>query len=284
MGPGASSAAHAWRPGLAIADVMRSITACKTLLGRSDMKLGVIGVGHLAVAMLHGLLRAGHAPRSIMLSPRGQGRHLAQTRDFALAQDNAQIVAECDLVLLAVRPDDAPGAVRGLPWRSGQVLLSACAGVPIAALEAGPAQVMRIMPITASKLGASPTLAFPDLPEARALLDAIGTTIALRSEDEFEAATVSAAMYGWAQALIRTGANWTAAHGIDADDARQLVARTFTAAGRMIAEEDAPMDEILDSLCTPGGITRQGIDHLEDKAVPEAWEGACDAILARLRG
>ncbi|MFX0545739.1 pyrroline-5-carboxylate reductase dimerization domain-containing protein [Roseovarius sp. S1116L3] len=248
------------------------------------MKLGVIGVGHLAVSMLDGLLRAGHAPAGIMLSPRGRGPDLAQKQGFALAEGNAQIVAECDLVLLAVRPDDAREAISGLYWRAGQTLLSACAGVTLGALDAGPADVMRIMPITASRLGASPTLAYPDLPAARPLLDAIGSIIALRSEDEFEAATVSAAMYGWAQALIRTGADWTAAQGMDPVNARQLVARTFTAAGRMIAEEDAPMDQILASLCTPGGITRQGLDHLEEKGVPEAWEGACDAILARLRG
>ena len=247
------------------------------------MKLGVIGVGHLAVSMLDGLIGAGHAPDSILLAPRGRGLDLAQRHGFALAQGNAQIVAECDTVLLAVRPADAPAAVRGLPWRKGQTLLSACAGVPIAALNAAPADVMRIMPITAARLGASPTLAYPLLPAARPLLDAIGSIIALRNEDEFEAATVSAAMYGWAQALIRTGADWTAAQGLDAADARQLVARTFTAAGRMIAEEDAPIDEILAALSTPGGITRQGLDRLENKGVHEAWEGACDAILARLR-
>ncbi|MEI4261624.1 pyrroline-5-carboxylate reductase family protein [Roseovarius sp. D0-M9] len=248
------------------------------------MKLGVIGVGHLAVSMLDGVLRAGHAPETILLSPRGRGLDLAQTRGFALAKDNAQIVADCDLVLLAVRPDEAAGVVRGLEWRAGQTLLSACAGVPLAALDAGPADVMRIMPITASKLGASPTLAYPDLAAARPLLDAIGTTIALQTEDQFEAATLSAVMYGLAQALIRTGAEWTARQGMDPSDARQLVARSFTAAGRMIAEENAPMDDILASLCTPGGLTRAGLDHLEAEGVPEAWEGACDAILARLRG
>ncbi len=233
--------------------------------------------------MLDGVVRAGHAPSGILLSPRGHGLDLAQTHGFALARDNAQIVAECDLVLLAVRPGEAPGAVRDLQWRAGQTLLSACAGVTLASLDAGPADVMRIMPITASKLGASPTLAYPDLPAARPLLDAIGTIIALQTEDQFEAATVSAAMYGWAQALIRTGADWTSAQGMDAADARQLVARTFTAAGRMIAEENAPMEDLLASLCTPGGITRAGLDHLEAKGVPEAWEGASDMILARLR-
>ncbi|WP_255012294.1 pyrroline-5-carboxylate reductase [Roseovarius sp. M141] len=248
------------------------------------MKLGIIGVGHLSVSILRGLLRAGHAPESILLSPRGHGADMARDHGFALAKDNAQIVGACDIVLLAVRPGDAPGAVRGLPWRAGQTMLSACAGVPLAALDIGAATPVRIMPITAASLGASPTLAYPDAGPARTLLEAIGTVIILRSEAEFEAATVSAAMYGWAQALIRSGADWTAAHGMDATQARQLVASTFTAAGRMIAEEDAPMDDILATLCTPGGITRAGLDHLEAKGAPAAWNGACDLVLRKLQG
>ena len=247
------------------------------------MKFGIIGVGHLAVSLLDGLDRAGFAPAAITLSPRGMGPDLAQQRGYTLARDNGQIARDCDLVLLAVRPDEAAGAVRGLLWRKGQIVLNACAGVPLDSLEVGPAQKMRIMPITAAKLGASPTLVYPDLPAARPLLDAIGAPVPLRSEAEFEAATASAAMYGWAQALIRTGANWTAAQGMDAADARQLVARSFAAAGRMIAEEEGSMDEILTRLCTPGGITRAGLDHLEDANMPAAWEGACDLVLARLK-
>ncbi len=248
------------------------------------MKLGIIGVGHLAVSILQGLLRAGYAPGDIILSPRGKGPQMARDHGFALAEGNAQIVQECAAILVAVRPDEAPQVVRGLPWRAGQIMLSACAGVPLAEFDVGNARKMRIMPITAAKLGASPTLVYPDLPAARPLLEAIGVPVSLRSEAEFEAATVSAAMYGWAQALIRTGADWTAAQGMDANDARQLVARTFTAAGRMIAEEDATMDNILASLCTPGGITRAGLDHLEAQGAPAAWQGACDTVLARLKG
>ena len=247
------------------------------------MKLGIIGVGHLAVSILHGLLRTGCVPGEIMLSPRGEGPQMARDYGFALAEGNAQIVQDCDAILVAVRPADAALAVRGLPWRAGQIMLSACAGVPLADFDTGGARKMRIMPITAAKLGASPTLVYPDLPEARPLLEAIGAPVPLRSEAEFEAATVSAAMYGWAQALIRTGADWTAAQGVDESEARQLVARTFTAAGRMIAEEDAPMDAILASLCTPGGITRAGLDHLEAQGAPAAWQGACDLVLARLK-
>ena len=249
------------------------------------MRLGIIGVGHLAAAILGGLRRAGWAADGVMLSPRGQGPDLAARHGFALAADNAALVRACDLVLLAVRPGDAAGAVAGLPWREGQVLMTACAGVPTWRLapQAGPARVVRIMPITASELGASPTLVYPMVPQVAAFLEAIGSTIALEAEEQFDAATVSAAIYGWAQALIRGGADWTEAQGLDAATARQLVARTFVAAGRLVAEKDTPMEDLLTSIATPGGITEAGLIHLREAGVPEAWDGACEVVMRKLR-
>ena len=250
------------------------------------MKLGVIGVGHLAGAVLKGLLNGGVAAGDVCLSPRGRGPEMAERFGFGLAEDNAALVEACDVVLLAVRPDDAAEVVRGLPWREGQVLMSACAGVRIERLAeaSAPAEVVRVMPITASELGASPTIVYPMRPEVTPYLEAIGTPIPLDSEEQFETATVSAAVYGWAQAMIRTGTEWGIANGLDPAAARQLMARTFVASGRIQGEQDAPMDDILASLCTPGGITEAGLRHIEAEGVPEAWAGACDLVLRKLRG
>ncbi len=248
------------------------------------MRLGIIGVGHLSATILQGWLRAGRPARQILLSPRGRGAELSATQGFGLAADNAEVVRDSDIVLLAVRPADAAGAIEGLPWRAGQILASACAGVPIARLAevARPAEPMRIMPITASALGASPTVVFPHHAALDPLLSAIGTAIVLDSEAQFEAATVSAAVYGWVKALIRDTADWSARRGLDETAARQLVARTFVAAGRMLDEQDAPMDRLIDSVVTPGGITEAGMTRLGAAGVPEAWLAACAVVLAQL--
>jgi len=250
------------------------------------MTLGIIGVGHLAAAILRGISRAGYPAEEVILSPRGQGPALAAAQGFTLAADNASLVRSAGLVLLAVRPADAAAAVAGLPWRAGQTLASACAGVPIARLAgaAAPAEVVRIMPITAAQLGASPTLVYPMRPALEPLLRAIGSTIALRDESQFEAATVSAAIYGWVQALIRESAGWAGAAGLDAATARALMARTFVAAGRLADETDTPLDALLAGIATPGGITEAGLARLQDRGVPEAWRAACDVVLQKLHG
>jgi len=246
------------------------------------MILGILGVGHLATSMLTGLLRSGLDPAAILLSPRGKAADLAARHGFGLAADNGDLVRRAGIVLLAVRPADAPDAVAALPWRDGQVVVSVCAGVPLSRLAVAPARAVRAMPLTASEIGASPTVCFPHIEEARALLDRLGPAIALASEADFEVATVSAAVYGWAQDLIRGAAEWSAGAGLDPETARRLTALTFVAAGRQIAENGAPMDRLLQELVTPGGITERGLQVLAARGVPGAWEEACAAVLDML--
>ena len=246
----------------------------------SDAKATDLG----AAAVKAALERAGLDPAKVILSPRGHGPELAAAQGSGLAADNADLVRRADLVLLAVRPDAAVRALEGLPWRAGQVIVSACAGVPVAALAAAApgARIVRIMPMTTAEIGRSPTAIFPDLPPARALIERIGPAIPLAREEDFEIATVSAAVYGWAQDLIRQTADWSAARGLAPDIARLLVARTFEGAGALIAEKPEPMAQLLDELVTPGGITERGLQVLGQAGVPRAWDDACQAVLDML--
>jgi len=248
------------------------------------MILGVLGVGHLAGAMLAGFLRSGIDPGTILLSPRGKATALAARRGLRLASGNRDLVERSDVVILAVRPADASRAVAGPPWREGQVVISVCAGVPLSRLDVGPAHAVRAMPFTASEIGASPTVFFPEIDAARALLERLGPAIALSNEKDFEVATVSAALYGWAQDLIRQAAEWSASRGLEPGTARRLTALTFVAAGRLIAEKPEPMDRMLVELVTPGGITERGLEVLAAHGVPAAWQEACAAVLERLTG
>lgn len=250
------------------------------------MNIGMIGVGHLGAVLTEALLTGGLAPSDLHLTARGKGAALAARLGCASAPP-AQVVAASDLVLLVVRPADAVATVAGLPWRAGQRLVSACAGVPVAQLAAvlppGVA-VHRIMPLTAAAQGASPTVLFPADPAVEAVIAAFGPPVAVGSEEAFEIATVSAALYGWVQRLVQVGAEWSAAQGLPPDVARRLVALTAVAAGRNIDGSGQSMPDLLRDLVTPGGITELGLQVLDRQGVPDAWEEACAAVLTRLRG
>ena len=249
------------------------------------MVIGVLGVGHLGKILVEALLAAGQ--HDLVLAPRGKAAELADRHGLRLATDNAGLVAVADVVVLAVRPKDAVAALAGLPWRAGQKIASACAGVKVAALAAAvPAgvSVHRIMPLTAAAQGASPTTLFPTDAGLERLLEAFGPVLPLRSEAEFETATICAAVYGWMQKLVQITADWSVAEGLPEASARQLAALTTVAAGRNIAGGSAPMERLLADLVTPGGITERGLHLLEARGALVAWEEACSAVRDKLAG
>jgi pyrroline-5-carboxylate reductase len=192
---------------------------------------------------------------------------------------------EAEVVILAVRPKDAVAAVAGLPWRAGQKIASACAGVKLSAfaavLPAG-VSVHRIMPMTAAAQAASPTTLFPADEGLERLLAAFGPVLPLGSEAEFETATICAAAYGWMQKLIQVTADWSVTQGLPEASARQLAALTAVAAGRNIASSPMPMDQLLSELVTPGGITERGLNLLRARGALAAWEEACAAVRDKL--
>ncbi|MDH3450877.1 MAG: NAD(P)-binding domain-containing protein [Gammaproteobacteria bacterium] len=249
--------------------------------------VGILGVGHLAVYLAPRL--AQNPRRKIVLSPRNDehARRLAGAHaNISVARDNTALVGEVDVVLLATRPAAAIEAIEGLPWHPAHTLVSLCAGVPLDALmfNAGAATLARAMPITAAAIGESPTCLYPDVAPAREVLRALGPVHVLADEAQFDVASVSAAFYGWVHSLIEEMAVWSARQGLPPATARALVSQTVrAAAGMVIAQPQRSLPELLEELCTPGGITELGLQTLQDVRAFEYWERASQAVLDEIR-
>ncbi len=247
------------------------------------MGIGFIGVGDMASYMVHGLCR-GSGGGDIVLSPRGaaQAAALAAAHGCRIAANNAAVVADCDMVVLAVRPADVAAVLAGLPWRAGQVLVSVVAGATLADLAAAaPAVAVRSMPVSAAAIGESPTAIYPDHPAARALLERLGTVTVLPDEGVFAAASVMGAYHGWVFGAIAAAAEWLEGEGIPPDPSRALAAGMMrAAAGVALADRDTPLADTLARLTTPGGITEAGFQRMDQVAGRAAWPAACAAALA----
>jgi pyrroline-5-carboxylate reductase len=51
-----------------------------------------------------------------------------------------------------------------------------------------------------------------------------------------------------------------------------------------LAHPDRELSDLLESLATPGGVTRQGLATLERRGSLDAWVEALEGVLQRLRG
>lgn len=250
-------------------------------------RVGIVGVGHLAGYLVEGLRRASRDVE-IVLSPRNLERSAALADRFGatVAADNQAVADAADLILLTTRPGDAVSAARDIRWRSGQTVVSAAAPLPLEALRptVAPATVVRAMPISCAALNRSPTLLHPDNAPARALFALLGSVHVLPDESCFTAATTIAAFYGWVYALFDETVAWTVEAGVPPQTARGLVLETVRGAVDMaLAQPQRALDEMLDTLATPGGITEQGLAILRERQGLTAWTEALEAVSARLR-
>ncbi|MBO6521604.1 MAG: NAD(P)-binding domain-containing protein [Rhodospirillales bacterium] len=251
------------------------------------MKIGIIGIGHLGFALAEGYALAGRSG-DIIVSPRGREKTalLRATYGIDVASDNADVVRNADAVIVATRPADVIETVRLLPWRNGQVLISAAAGITAGALRgaAAPAEVARAMPVLASRYGASAIPLYPDHAGARDALAPLGRVTAIRDEDAFSAASALGGWFGWLFELTGETADILVESGVEKAAARKVCADMMRAAGTMMAEtpEKDPRDTLV-QLATPGGITEAGINALRDAEAFGPWRDAMSAATARLQ-
>jgi pyrroline-5-carboxylate reductase len=252
------------------------------------MIVGIIGVGRFAGFVVEGLQRSGDAPL-IVLSPRNRERsqRLATRPGTSVANDNSDVVTRSDVVILSVTPGCGEEAVRGLPWRSDQVVISAVSNFRLDALahEVSPAQAVRAMIVSSAALGAGAISQHPANGPAHDVLSRLGSVTVFDDEMQFEAASCLGAYFGWLLALCGQTEQWLRKTGVDSAAARTLVAETFRGAAVLLAtNRDHPLAEMVGELETPGGNTAMGRGILERRRALATWDDALSAVLARKLG
>ncbi|MDB5664331.1 pyrroline-5-carboxylate reductase dimerization domain-containing protein [Cypionkella sp.] len=250
------------------------------------MKIGILGVGHLAEYLVQGSSKAAVGVEFV-LSPRSgdKAARLAETYRCAVAESNQAVVDQCDMVLVCLPAATGLALLQSLHFRDGQSVCSAMAGASYAALTeaVAPAEAFcAMMPGFANAFSAGPSLLYPGDAEWEAFLALLGPVHRFVDRQAFETAAVFGAMSGASIFLLRHLARWYERQGLDAMTARRLVAETFRGNAEVLLQSDLGLDEIAVGVTTPGGITEQLVGVLDQRGALAAWDEAMDAVLARM--
>ncbi len=250
--------------------------------------LGFIGVGHFAGFLIEGF-RNKCTDMEIILSPRNkeQAEKLAGNFNCKIADSNQQVAEEADIVIVSVRPNIFEDVVSELNFNETQTVISVASGVSIDLIAelVAPAKAIRALPISSAAINQSPTLMIPDNDEVREFLEQLGKVYVMENEDQFTSAAAYSALYGWGFKLMDEVANWGAQNGLSKEQSLELLRDVMSGVAAM-SEKDAhiPMDKIVESLATKGGITELGLNVIDDSQGFEAWHAALNAVHRRLSG
>jgi pyrroline-5-carboxylate reductase len=252
-------------------------------------RIAFIGGGAMARALIAGLLRRGVAPRQISVGePSAQARTALQRESGidATSADNAAAAAGADLLVLAVKPQDAASALAGLRptlLERAPVVLSIAAGLRLADLaRACPpgTAIVRAMPNRPALLGAGVTglFAAPSVTAAqRALAELVGAAagraVWLRSESELDIVTaLSGSGPAYFFLLAEHMAQAAQSLGLEPATAALLAADTLHGAG-LLAHQDSSLADQRAAVTSRGGTTEAALRVFE--------QGGFDSLVAR---
>jgi pyrroline-5-carboxylate reductase len=240
-------------------------------------RLLIIGCGNMGGAMLTGWLAAGQDPaRFAVLDP----ALAAAPEGVALYRDAGEAAAAGGFaaVLLGFKPQQLAALAPGLAALCGPgvTVHSLLAGITLAQLAAafpGAAAHVRVMPNLAAAIGKSPViLAEKGLDEAGragvlALFGQLGTALWLADEAQFDLVTALAGSGpGFVYRFIDALAGAAAALGLERGLADHLALAMVEGAAALAARADAPPATLADRVASPGGMTREGLNVLDNEA------------------
>lgn len=248
--------------------------------------IGIIGVGAIAEAIVTGLCEGQDDPPAIHLSPRSAARTrrlAARYPSVRVADSNQTVVARADIVLLCVRPGDAPAALRDLPFRAQQAVISVMATISIATVQAlvAPAPVLaRVIPLPAVARRRGLTAIHPPHPHARAIFEPLGGVIAVDDERSLDALSASTATIAAHLTYLATVSAWLVARGIQRADATRYVAAVFGTLSETLLDAN-DFTELAAEYATVGGLNEQFLEALRGAGTFTTVVRALDDVARR---
>jgi len=238
-------------------------------------QLLIIGCGNMGGAMLAGWLASGLDPsRFAILDPAldQAPAGVAFYRDPA----EAQSADAHDAVLLGFKPQQlgklAPGLLQ--VTGAGISVYSLLAGITLAQLQQAfpdASAHVRVMPNLAARIGKSPVIllesGLSDVQRegAFAQFDTLGTAVWLEDESKFDLATALAGSGpGFVYRFIDALAEAASELGLEAGQAISLAVAMVDGASSLAAAADISPGELADRVASPGGMTREGMNVLDE--------------------
>ena len=243
-------------------------------------KLGFIGAGNMAGALIKGLIAAKlYKPKDIIASDTvpAQLKKLAKAYNVAGSNDNRAVVRAAQTIILAVKPQILNQVLAEIQPEvtKDKLFISIAAGVTLRRLENGlgsNARVVRVMPNTPALLGKGiavvvrGTKANPkDEKLTVTMFRGVGEALAVKDEALMDPVTGlsgsgPAYVYLFAEALITGGVQ----EGLEPKVATLLTYQTIEGAVAMLKETGKTPKELRDMVTSPGGTTLAGLSRLAE--------------------
>lgn len=256
----------------------------------------VLGAGTLGEIVIGALLSAGWRSSCVSaLEKRPEhAASLAATHGIVVSAEPAEVLADRQVLLIAVKPNDVDALLASVRPLVGadHIVLSVCAGVPTRRFEEalGEVPVVRAMPNTPAAVSSAMTAYARGVHaedrhvrQCHQILTAFGDAVEVEEEllDAVTAVSGSGPAYVFllAEAMQQAGVEL----GLTEDVAQRLVEQTIRGAGALLAVSSQTAEELRVAVTSPGGTTAAALEQFEKGGFTDLVVDALRAAAARSR-
>lgn len=249
-----------------------------------NKKIGFIGAGKMAQAIIKGMLRSNFVPMDNIIASepnREAALKAAQELGIKVISDNVRLAKDADIIVFAVKPFAVRDVIAQIKENlsKDKLILSILAGVStelIAELAKLDIPVVRIMPNTPALVNEGMTAvckgkfaADKDLEFAKKLFECLGKVIVVDEAQIDIVTAISGSSPAFYYYFINEIAKSAEKLGFDYKTALLASAQTALGSAKMVLETGVEPQTLIDNVSTKGGCTEVGINILKDKKLDE---------------
>ena len=262
------------------------------------MKIGFIGLGNMASAMIAGMLDKGIAkPEDVIGSDKFEGaRNTAADRfGIRVTEDNKAVTAECDVLILAVKPQMLSEVTAEIPdsIKEGTLIISIIAGRTLAQLEEAfgkPVKIVRCMPNTPAMVGAgcsgvcrNTLVTEEEMQQCLEILTSFGIAEEVPEKLMDAVVGVSGSSPAYVFMFIEAMADGAVKAGMPRAQAYRFAAQAVMGSAKLMLETGKHPGELKDMVCSPAGTTIEAVQVLEEMGFRSAVMDAVEACVEKSR-
>lgn len=261
------------------------------------MKIGFIGLGNMATAMIGGMLEKGLVTSGDII---GSAKTTAtiekiMTRfNITTVPENKKVAEQADVLFLAVKPIFLSEVIEEIKdvVRPETLIVSIAAGRTLAYLREAfgrpELKLVRCMPNTPALVmeGCTGICAGADVTEEElqkvvGLMEAFGKASVVPERLMDVVVGVSGSSPAYVFMFIEAMADEAVAAGMPRKQAYEFAAQSVLGSAKMVLETGKHPGELKDMVCSPGGTTIEAVKVLEEKGFRAAVMDAMEACIEK---
>lgn len=263
------------------------------------MKLGFIGLGNMATAIIGGILQKGLVePQNVIGWDKADAaKEKVKTQfNIQIAESNTDVAAQADVLFLAVKPiflGDVISEIRDAV-RQETLIVSIAAGRDLKFLKEAFARpeckIIRCMPNTpalvlegCTGVCAGENVTEEEMDHVLELLRSFGVASVVPERLMDVVVGVSGSSPAYVFMFIEAMADEAVAEGMPRSQAYEFAAQAVLGSAKMVLETGKHPGELKDMVCSPGGTTIQAVKVLEEMGMRAAVMDAMEVCIEKSR-